>query len=179
VRLVSASEARSPALGSSNAPVTVVEYVDYSCPRCRDYALNVFPQIRREFVASGAVRYVHHDFPIPVDDWSRPAANAAREVQRLGGDQAMFAYTVALFRRQDDFSYDLFKNLAAEVNANIDSEKVRQAAKSGAYCKLLNTEVKQASDRGVSATPTVYVNEEKLEAPSANSLIGAIEKAQQ
>lgn len=91
----------------------------------------------------------------------------------------MFAYTMALFRRQDDFSHGLFKNLAAGLNANVDGEKVRQAAKSGAYCKLLNTESKQASDRGVSATPTVYVNEKKLEAPSANSLIGAIEKAQQ
>lgn len=70
-----------PALGSSNAPVTVAEYVDYSCPHCREYALNTFPQIRSKFVASGTVRYVHHDFPIPVDDWSRPAANAAREVQ--------------------------------------------------------------------------------------------------
>ena len=157
----------------------MTEYVDFSCPHCREYALNIFPQIRREFVASGAIRYVHHDFPIPVDDWSRPAANAAREVQRLGGDQAMFAYTMALFRRQDDFSHGLFKNLAAGLNANVDGEKVRQAAKSGAYCKLLNTESKQASDRGVSATPTVYVNKKKLEAPSANSLIGAIEKAQQ
>ncbi|WP_080503417.1 thioredoxin domain-containing protein [Halococcus thailandensis] len=169
----------SPALGSSNAAVTVAEYVDYSCPHCRDYALNVFPKIRSKFVASGAVHYVHHDFPIPVDDWSRPAANAAREVQRLGGDQAMFAYTMALFRRQDDFSYGLFKNFADRLNANIDGEKVRQAAKSGAYCKLLNTESKQASNRGVSATPTVYVNEKKLEAPSANSLISAIEKSQQ
>lgn len=168
-----------PALGSSNAPVTVAEYVDYSCPHCREYALNTFPQIRSKFVASGTVRYVHHDFPIPVDDWSRPAANAAREVQRLGNDQAMFAYTVALFRRQDNFSYGLFKDLAAELNANIDGEKVRQAAKTGAYCKLLNAEAKQASDRGVSGTPTVYVNEKKLEAPSANSLIDAIQKAQQ
>lgn len=91
----------------------------------------------------------------------------------------MFAYTVALFRRQDNFSYGLFKDLAAELNANIDGEKVRQAAKTGAYCKLLNAEAKQASDRGVSGTPTVYVNEKKLEAPSANSLIDAIQKAQQ
>ena len=179
MRLVPPAKLDPPALGNSNASVTVTEYVDYSCPHCRDYALNTFPQIRREFVASGAVRYVHHDFPIPVNDWSRPAANAAHEVQRLGGDQAMFAYTVALFRRQDDFSHGLFKDLAAELNANIDGEKVRQAAKTGAYCKLLNAEAKQASDCGVSATPTMYVNEEKLEAPSANSLIDAIEKAQQ
>jgi protein-disulfide isomerase len=168
----------APRLGDLNAPVTVAEYVDFSCPHCREYALNVFPQIRREFVTSGAVRYVHHDFPIPVDDWSRPAANVAREVQRLGGAEAMFAYSTALFRHQDRYSYSLFAELADGLNADIDSEKVRHAAKTGAYCKLLNAEIERAVDRGVSATPTVFVNEKKLEAPSVEQLRTAIQKSQ-
>jgi hypothetical protein len=42
-----------PALGDSNVPVTVAEYVDYSCPHCRDYALNVFPQIHRDSLRQG------------------------------------------------------------------------------------------------------------------------------
>lgn len=168
----------APTLGDSDVPVTVAEYVDFSCPHCRTYALNVFPRIYREFVTSGVVRYVHHDFPIPVDNWSRPAANAAREVQRLGGDEPFFTYSDALFRNQNNYSYNLFVGLTDGLNANIDSKEVRRAAEAGSYCKLLNTGVKQASDRGVSATPTVFVNEKKLEAPSLEQLRTAIQKSQ-
>jgi protein-disulfide isomerase len=168
----------APTLGSQKSQVTVAEYVDFSCPHCRDYTLNVFLPIYREFVTSGVARYVHHDFPLPVDKWSRPAASAAREVQRLGGDQAFFAYSIAMFRNQDRYSYDLFGKLANSLKADIDGEKVRNAAKKGAYCKLLNSQIEQASDRGVSATPTVFVNEKKLEAPTAEQLRDAIKKAQ-
>lgn len=164
-----------PTIGNTDAAVTVAEYSDFSCPHCRDYALNVFPKIRQRFIQSGQIQYEHHDFPLPVDKWSRPAASAAREVQRRAGDTAYFAYATALYQHQDSYSYDLFNRLASTVN--VRGKPVEQAARNGAYCKILNESIQQGLDRGVSGTPTVFVNERKLLAPNAEKLSSAIEQA--
>lgn len=165
----------APTIGNANAGVTVAEYTDYSCPHCRTYALKVFPQIRQKYVRTGQIRYEHHDFPLPVDKWSRPAANAAREVQRRAGDRTYFEYASALYQHQDAYSYDLFNELANTVN--VPGKPVEEAARNGRYCKILNESIQQGHERGVSATPTVFVNGHKLPAPNAEKLSSAIEQA--
>jgi protein-disulfide isomerase len=165
----------APTIGNADAAVTVAAYSDFSCPHCRDYALNVLPKIRHDFVQAGQVRYEHHAFPLPVNKWSRPAANAAREVQRRASDTAFFEYATALYRHQDSYSYDLFNQLASTVN--VPGKPVEQAARNGAYCAVLNESIQQGLERGVSGTPTVFVNDRKLTAPSAKKLSGAIEQA--
>lgn len=166
----------APIIGNPNASVTVAAYTDFSCPHCRDYALNVLPKIRHNFVQAGQVRYEHHDFPLPVNKWSRPAASAAREVQRQASDTAFFEYATALYRHQDAYSYDLFHDLASTVN--VPGKPVGQAARNEAYCAILNESIQQGLDRSVSATPSVFVNDRQLTAPSAKKLSSAIKQAQ-
>ncbi|MFB6256669.1 MAG: thioredoxin domain-containing protein [Haloplanus sp.] len=75
-------ELPAPTLGSSDAGVTVMAFEDFACPHCATYSLEVFPQLRSEYVEPGVVRHEFHDFPIPVDEtWSWQAASAARGVQ--------------------------------------------------------------------------------------------------
>src|ERR671927_65665 len=50
--------------GSSNAPVTVYEMSDFQCPFCRQFALETFPQLDREYIASGKVRWVFINYPL-------------------------------------------------------------------------------------------------------------------
>jgi protein-disulfide isomerase len=162
----------APTLGDPSAPVTVAVYTDYSCPHCREYALSVFPHLRREYIDTGVIRYEHHDYPVPVDQWSRPAANAAREIQHRAGNTAFFAYATALYQHQDEFANALFGTLAETVN--VRAQPVEQAARSGAYCQLLNTERRRARERGIKGTPTIVVNDQILEAPSLIDVTTAI-----
>ena len=48
-------------LGTEGAPVTVIEFTDMQCPYCARYALQTFPQIRRNYVDTGKVRYAARD----------------------------------------------------------------------------------------------------------------------
>lgn len=164
-----------PVIGDPGASVTVTEFADFSCPHCREYVLDVFPQIQQRYIRTGKIRYEHRDFPIPVTIWSRPAANAARSVQHLGGDKAFFEYATTLYHHQGDYSYELFNKLADAVN--VPGEKVEQAARDGAYCAVLNESIREGIEKGVDVTPTLIVNGKELRGPSVEELSSAIEEA--
>ena len=58
----------APVFGKADAKVTIVEFSDYQCPFCARYANDTFPQIEREYIDTGRVKYVFRDFPIEADD---------------------------------------------------------------------------------------------------------------
>jgi len=70
--------------GSTGAPVICEIYSDYECPSCAAFYNSVFPQLVREFVATGKVRVVHRDFPLPQHPYARLAARYANAAGEMG-----------------------------------------------------------------------------------------------
>src|SRR5262245_33518664 len=52
------------AFGRADAPVTIVEYASLTCPHCRNFHLNTFPQFKKEYIDTGKVRFILREFPI-------------------------------------------------------------------------------------------------------------------
>jgi protein-disulfide isomerase len=52
------------ALGRDDAPVTIIKYMSLTCPHCRAFHRDVFPQLKREYIDTGKVRFVLREFPI-------------------------------------------------------------------------------------------------------------------
>jgi protein-disulfide isomerase len=50
-------------LGSPDAQNIIIEYSSLACPHCADYYIKDFPQIKRELINPGKVKYVYRDFP--------------------------------------------------------------------------------------------------------------------
>src|SRR6476659_2383693 len=67
-----------PALGSKDAPLTMVEFTDYQCGFCRHFHLTTFPEIRKKYIDTGKVRFVTRDLPLDFHANAFPAAEAAR-----------------------------------------------------------------------------------------------------
>ena len=74
----------APVFGKADAKVTIVEFSDYQCPFCARYSNDTFPQIEREYIDTGRVKYVFRDFPIEA---SHPQAFKAHEAVYCAGDQ--------------------------------------------------------------------------------------------
>jgi len=166
----------TPVQGDPESAVTVAVYEDFSCPHCRDFHLNVYPDVVSEFVDADRIRYEHHDFPIPVDEqWSWAVAGAARAVQDEVGDEAFFEYAALAFEEQGSYSMDVLANLANEVGA--DGEAVRSAAENDTYAPVLDADRSEGQDRGVQGTPTVFVNDEQVDLDSGDSQFDAIRSA--
>jgi protein-disulfide isomerase len=50
-------------IGDPDAPITVIEYGDYQCPGCAQFALNDQPRLIREYVATGKIRFEFRAYP--------------------------------------------------------------------------------------------------------------------
>lgn len=84
-------------LGSKDAEVVIVEYSDFECPYCAKFH-QTMEQITNEYSADGKVAWVYRHFPLDqIHPDARPAAEASECVAELGGNDAFWNYTKALF----------------------------------------------------------------------------------
>ena len=86
VRDLSISVGRRPSQGNDNAVLTIVEFSDYQCPFCGRHARETFPQIRRDYIDTGKLRFLSRDLPLDFHANAFPAAEAAR----CAGEQKKF-----------------------------------------------------------------------------------------
>ena len=165
----------APVAGDPDADLTVKVFEDFACPACAQFKLQLYPQLERSYVEPGAIRYEHHDFPIPVDEqWSWAIAGAARSVQEQGGDEEFWSFTGEVYRHQNDYSYDVVESVAAEVG--VDGDRARNDAEDGTYRSALEAAADRAGDAGVQGTPTVVVDGQIVDSDPA-SIMDAIEDA--
>ncbi|HEX5575287.1 MAG TPA: thioredoxin domain-containing protein, partial [Gemmatimonadales bacterium] len=88
--------------GSPRAPVTVYEMSDFQCPYCRQFALETFPSLDKEYIATGKVRWVFINFPLTS---VHPHAAAAAQVALCAADQRGFwRVHDLLFQNQENWA---------------------------------------------------------------------------
>src|SRR3954454_12001787 len=76
--------AGSPFMGRSDANVTIVEFSDFECPVCGDFARTTLPRIVSDYVSQGKVRYVSRPFS---QEQSYPRARLAAESSLCANEQ--------------------------------------------------------------------------------------------
>lgn len=89
-------------LGSANAPVTIVQFTDWQCPFCRRFETDTFPQIKKNYIDTGKVKFITRDFPLEsLHPNAMPAALAAECVKEQGKDAAYYAYKELVTQEQN------------------------------------------------------------------------------
>ena len=82
--------------GEANAPVTIVEVLDFGCSHCRDFYMETAPLIEAEYIESGQVRWLAYPFSLGAA--TLPAANASLCAHEQG---AYFEFVEAMFAQFD------------------------------------------------------------------------------
>jgi protein-disulfide isomerase len=175
--LDSVSELPHPTLGSEEAIVTVDVFEDFACPHCSDFSLNILSRIERDYVESDeSVRIRHFDFPVPVSDWSRRVANAARRVQDQHGDAAFYSFSQLAYENQEDYSWQMIGDITSELDVDANPCDVLNAATNSTYSAVIDSDKSTGNNRGVRGTPTVFVNDQQVDR-TYSSIAGAIDSA--
>ncbi|HEY79967.1 MAG TPA: hypothetical protein EYP25_01945 [Anaerolineae bacterium] len=145
-------------MGDPNAPVTIVEFSDYQCPFCQRHFQQVLPQLKKDYIDTGKVRYVFKDFPLSFHKQAMPAAMAAE----CAGEQGKYwEMHDKLFSERDKWNENpdvnnVMKQFAKELgldekpfNACFDSEK---------YKDEILADQQEGMAAGVQGTPAFFIN---------------------
>lgn len=155
-------------LGRADAPVTLEVWSDYQCPACQRFAEGVEPTLIREYVTTGTLRIVDHD--------------AAFQGARAGGsyDESVEAGAAARCAAEQDRYWPyhdwLFANQVGENQGAFRDERLRAIATgagldvavwdacraTGEQQAAVRAETQEALNKGVNATPTMFLNGEAI-----------------
>lgn len=141
-----------PSLGKNDAPVTMVEFTDFQCPFCRRHATNTLPQLRKDFVDTGKVRYVVVDNPIPSHRYAAQAAQAAH----CAGDQGKYwQMHDHLFENQHRITPQALVTFAQEIGA--DPKAFSACMDSGKHAAEVQAAGRVSAMAGARGTPSFVI----------------------
>ncbi|MDO8513530.1 MAG: DsbA family protein [bacterium] len=145
-------------IGPGNAKVTFAEFYDYECPACQILATQIMPTLKAEY--KNKVRFVYKQFPLSQHDKAKPAAAAAF----CANDQEKFTQLHdLLIENYDNWmqNVQLIDDYAKE--AGLDMDKYHTCTSSKQTADLINRDYQEGISKGIKATPTVFINGEKVE----------------
>ena len=145
-----------PVLGSSSAPVTIVEFGDFQCTTCGEWFHSQEPQFLESLVNTGRAKLAWRDFP-----YLGPDSIVASEAAYAAGEQGKFwEYYDLLYSNQgvinsgwanrgdlERFAHQLGLN-TREFNASLESNK---------YLQLVSSNHDLGASLGVTMAPTFFV----------------------
>lgn len=144
--------------GSAQAPVTVYEMSDFQCPYCRKFATETFPQLEKDYIRPGKVRWVFINFPLTS---IHANASAAAELGLCAGKQNGFwRIHDLLFQYQETWAPlkeagPFFVSLAD--SAGLSKKALVACLESPDTRAKVQTDAEGAARSGASSTPAFYI----------------------
>ncbi|MBI3001710.1 MAG: DsbA family protein, partial [Deltaproteobacteria bacterium] len=142
-----------PFKGSKNAKLTLIEFSDYQCPFCARHLFQTAPQIEKDYIQTGKVRYVLKDFPIAS---IHPQAFKGHEAAHCAGEQGKYwEMHGRLFANQKAMSP---KDLSDHAQAlALDMPKFQQCLDSGKHAAKIRKNLADGQKAGVQGTPSFFL----------------------
>jgi protein-disulfide isomerase len=145
-------------LGSDSAPVEIVEFADFECPACANFAILEWPYVQERLIATGRLRWRFMDFPLN-GHTNSPAAHLAAGCAAEQG--RFFQMMDVIYNRQNDWVLESrpegkLRDYARQVGLDLpryDACMQTRHAQPG-----VDADYAEGERLGVDATPTFFVN---------------------
>jgi len=157
--------------------VTVTIFTNLQCSDCLDFQTILEESLLPRF--RGRVKFLHRDFPLGKHNWAKPAAIVARRFDEIACGLAAGWRTHILNRIKQttpETLADRVREYAAEVG--VDPDQVLAGLNDEKLAAAVDADIREGQSRGVTNTPTVFVNGEAfVETIPLETITAAIEKA--
>ena len=157
--------------GAITAPVTLLEYGDYECPRCGEAHIVVNQIVE---LLGDALCYVYRHFPLTT---VHPHAATAAEAAEAAGAQGKFwPMHDCLFENQDALGDRQLIGYAAMLGLNV--RRFTQELTEHRHADRVRQDFLSGVRSGVNGTPTFFLNGSRHDgAWDVDSLLAAIQDA--
>ncbi|MGI0073423.1 MAG: DsbA family protein [Nitrosotalea sp.] len=146
----------SPVEGSSSAPVTIVEFGDYQCPKCDAWFKNEEPTIKTNYIDTNKAKLYFVDFP-----FLGPDSTVAAQAVYCAGDQGKYwEYHDYLYTNQQGVqsgwaSASNLKTYAGTLG--LDTTQFNSCLDSGKYADRVSHNKQVGTSEGVQGTPAFFI----------------------
>jgi predicted secreted protein with PEFG-CTERM motif len=146
----------SPVLGSSSAPVTIIEFGDYQCPKCDAWFKNEEPTIKANYVDTNKAKLYFFDFPFLGAD-----SPVAAQASYCAGDQGKYwEYHDYLYAHQEGIqsgwaSATNLKSIASTIG--LDTSQFNSCLDSGKYSDRVSHNKDVGTSKGIQGTPAFFI----------------------
>ncbi len=155
-------------MGRPDAPITVVEFTDYECPFCKRHRTQTWPELKKNFVDTGKVRYVVADLPLSF----HPRAQKAGEAAHCAGEQGRFwELQDKMIVAQPALAPEQLVGYAKDLG--MDEARFKACLDSGRHAERVKTSGNQANAIGITGTPTFLIGKTEPNRIEGQRFVGA------
>tara|TARA_B100000686_G_C16740019_1_gene946017 strand:- start:845 stop:1462 length:618 start_codon:yes stop_codon:yes gene_type:complete len=166
--LVNAQEVKSQSdlikIGNDEAPVKIKVFSSLTCPHCANFHIKVISKIKEKYITTGKVQIIFIDFPL-----DQAAFNASKLLHCLDESKRL-VFLDKIYEDQNEWASgndidEINKNLKKIVkNLGINSTKFDGCLNNEVISdKILNGRINAHRKYSVDSTPTIVINEKKLD----------------
>ncbi|RTL55450.1 MAG: DsbA family protein [Bradyrhizobiaceae bacterium] len=146
------------ALGSKDAPVTIVEYASMTCPHCAAFTRDVFPKLKEAYIDTGKVRFIFREFPL---DQAALAASAAARCIAKDDVNKYYALVDIFFKQQADLATDPFATIVRVAKqAGLSEQMIKSCIQEDPKVQrgILDDRQYANDTLKVNSTPSFFIN---------------------
>ena len=165
---VSLSTANRPMLGNKDAPLTLVEFVDYECAYCRRFILNTLPKLKRHYIDTGKLRIVMRDLPLSFHKHARYAAHA---VHCSGEQNKLWEMHDSILIASGKLTQKKISSYANQLK--MDLSKYQSCMDSNRYMQQINKDAQDARKLRITGTPSFVLGKTSSDLMTGKRIVGA------
>lgn len=141
----------APSVGSTTAPVVLIEYSDFECPYCARHASDTFMRINDEFITTGKVQYVFRNYPLEqIHPTAFKAAQAASCANAQGKFMEMRAHLFANRRTLAQMDW-------TRTASKLELDDTFATCLMNARADDIDAELQEGTKLGLTSTPTFFL----------------------
>jgi protein-disulfide isomerase len=152
IRVEGVVSGTNPIKGRPEAKVLIIEFSDFQCPYSKMFYKQTFPQIDKEYISSGKVKFAYRDFPLSFHPQAIPAAVAARCAGRQGKYWQMFDKLIS----EDSLDKEALKKYSQELG--LKQRSFEECLNKPEIKEDIGKDISDAHKSGVNGTPAFFIN---------------------
>lgn len=160
-------EAQGYLMGNPNAPVKVIEFADFECPACENFASITEPDVRKRLVQTGIISIRFLDFPLAIhqNTWDASLAAACANEQNK-----FWEMHDQIFATQDKWNTEATDRprsvLAQDAKAiGLDMQQWNECYDAQRYKLNIRANQEEGERRMLQGTPTFIIGSRMIPGP--------------
>ena len=149
--------------GNDNAPVVFVEYASLTCPACAAFHSNVYPQLNKEYIETGKVKFIHREIYFDKAGlWAALTARCTNGVNRYFGMLDLLYSEQPIWSRNESSDKIVDSLLKISSKSGIEKAKAISCLEDQEKAlDLVNEFQIYVNKDAIESTPTFIINGEK------------------